>query len=326
MLLLSYLSIGSCSKVSSEASPPEVENHVTLLFSLSGIGDAGYNDLILAGVLKAERDMDISLHLLYPTSEEEAGEFISDWVDYGDSQERRSLLILASSDYEPLVEEYISDEVLQSRDVLLFESKNQELDVSKFLISMYGTSYLAGAITPLFGDSAAVMTANDYDSSINDAAQGFYDGFTYGGGGGYVQESLSDSWDGYAMSSEAYILAAELYKQASFIFPLAGGSNLGVFRYTRDYPDGIYTSGMDVVQAGYSSQVTFSVVKHIDILMEDYIQMWLSGTSLPRDKVYGMESGYIELSLSPSYQELCSQRYNIYMDQAILKEQEYEDL
>lgn len=325
MLLLLCLSIGSCSKENSEVATSEVENHVTVLFSLSGIGDAGYNDLILTGVLTSERDNDIELHLLYPSSEEEAGELISDWVDYGDSEGKKSLLILASSDYETLVEKYISDEVLESRDVLLFESRNEELNVSKFLISMYGTSYLAGAIAPVFGSNAAVITANDFDSTINDAEQGFSDGFIYGGGSEYVRESLSDSWDGYAMSSEAYVLAAELYKQASFVFPLAGGSNLGVFRYTRDYPDGIYTSGMDVDQAGYSTQVAFSVVKHIDILLEDYIEMWLCDTPLPRDKVYGMESGYIELALSTSYKELCSDRYEAYINQAILKEQEYED-
>ncbi|MFR9650101.1 MAG: BMP family ABC transporter substrate-binding protein [Rikenellaceae bacterium] len=323
-LLLLSLWIGGCSKDSLGVETPEVQNHVTILFSLSGVGDNGYNDLALTGVLTAQRDNDIELHLLYPTSQEEAGEFISDWVDYGSSEGKKSLLILASSDYETLVEEYIPDDVLESRDVLLFESKNQELNVSKFMISMYGTSYLAGAITPVFGENAAVITANDFDSTINDAAQGFYDGFIYGGGGGYVRESLSDSWDGYAMSSEAYILTAELSKQASFIFPLAGGSNLGVFRYTRDYPDGIYTSGVDVDQAGYSTQVAFSVMKHLDLLLEDYIDMWLNDITLPRDKVYGMESGYIELSLSPNYQELCSDRYNTYINQAILKEQEYE--
>lgn len=134
MLLLLCLSIGSCSKENSEVATSEVENHVTVLFSLSGIGDAGYNDLILTGVLTSERDNDIELHLLYPFSEEEAGELISDWVDYGDSEGKKSLLILASSDYETLVEKYISDEVLESRDVLLFESRNEELNVSKFLI------------------------------------------------------------------------------------------------------------------------------------------------------------------------------------------------
>ncbi len=324
LLLLSSLLIGSCSKESFEVDVPESQDHVTIIFSLSGIGDAGYNDLILTGALMAERENDINLHLLLPLSEEEAAEFISDWVDSGDSDDKRSLLILASSDYEAFVEEYISDEVLEQRDVLLFESRNRELSVSKFLISMYGTSYLAGAIAPLFGDNAAVITANDFDSTINDAAQGFSDGFIYGGGGDYIRESLSDSWDGYAMSSEAYVLASELYKQASFIFPLAGGSNLGVFRYTRDYPDGVYTSGMDVSQEGYSTQVAFSVVKHIDVLLQDYIEMWLEGTPLPRDMVYGMESGYIELSLSSSYEELCRARYDTYINQAILKEQEYE--
>ncbi len=323
-LLLFSIVISSCNKESLEVDTTDQQSHVTILFSLSGVGDAGYNDLILTGVLTAQRDNDIYLHMLFPTSEEQAGEFISDWVEYGSSEDKRSLLIAASSDYEGLIEEYISDSVLEQRDVLLFESRKEELNVSKFLISMYGTSYLAGAIAPIFGENAAVITANDFDSTINDAAQGFCDGFIDGSGSHYIRESLSDSWDGYAMSSEAYVLAAQLAEQVSFIFPLAGGSDLGIYRYTRDYPDGIYTSGMDTDQAGYSSQVAFSVVKHIDILVQDYIEMWLYGTPFPRDAIYGMESGYIELVLSPNYEELCRERCEEYTNQAILKEQEYE--
>lgn len=324
LLLLYCFSIGSCNDDSTDVKTSDIEKHITVIFSLSGIGDLGYNDLILKGILTAQKDNDIDLHLLFPLSTAEAEEYISDWVDYGVSDDRKSLLILASSDYEELTQKYISEEVIESRDVLLFESKNKELNASKLFISMYGTSYLAGAIAPIFGNNAAVVTANDFDSTINDAAQGFCDGFMSCGGVEYIRESLSDSWDGYSMSTESYVLASELFKQVSFIFPLAGGSNLGVYRYTRDFPEGIYTSGMDVDQSGYSTQVAFSLVKHIDVLLEDYIDIWLSDTSLPRDKVYGIESGYIELILSPTYSELCADRYDTYIKQAILKEQEYE--
>lgn len=324
LLLLCGLATTGCEKSDEIALPPTDVKHVTMLFSLSGVGDNGYNDLILKGALQAELEMAIELHLLFPTTEQEAGRYMSDWANSDSGDGAHSLLVLASSDYEAMVNEYISDDVLNEKDVLLFESRTERDNLSSFYISMYGTSYLAGTITPIFGSSAAVICANDYDTTINDAAKGFETGFVACGGSEVERKNLSDGVEGYAMATEAYILSADIYQRHPFIFPLAGGSNLGVFRYTREYPNGTYTAGLDVDQSGLSSQVAFSVVKHIDKLLYDYIEMWTEGEQLPNNSIYGIESEYIELVLSPYYEDVCSETYNNYINQAIEKESDYE--
>lgn len=304
---------------------PALEKNVYILFSPGGIGDSGYNDLILRGALQAQKENDFRLHVLSPNSVEEAEKMYSAWLQSEDDENPPTLFILAASEYEDIPAKYSSSEIGENKKVVLFETRTSQSEISTFSISMYGACYLSGAIAAIFGEQAAIICGNKNDKAVNVAVDGFYAGFMEAGGSEIIRENLSDTWEGYAMPELAYTRTAELSKQYSFIFPLAGGSNLGIFRYTREYSKGLYTAGMDVEQSRLSSQITFSVVKHIDKLLKEYVGFWLNDVALPDSAVYGLESGYIDVVLSSNYEDACCNRFNNYRNRAVMKEKEYEE-
>lgn len=316
------LTLCSCNK-EEVVSPPGKQVYV--LFSPSGIGDMGYNDLILRGVLQAGKENDFRLYILSPTSMDEAGRLFRDWVQSENGDRFSSLFILAGNEYEEFAKELLAGEMDENKKVILFETRTTDINASTFSISMYGACYLAGCVASIFGEKAAVLCGSKSDNTVDEAATGFDNGFTESGGTSPRREYLADNWEGYAMPNAAYIKSAGFAQQCPFIFPLAGGSNLGVYRYTREYPDGIYTAGMDVDQSRLSTQVAFSVVKHIDLLLQDYIAKWFDDESIPDHCVYGIESGYIDVVLSPDYERACNGILQNNRDKAIKKEGEHEE-
>lgn len=56
-----------------------------------------------------------------------------------------------------------------------------------------------------------------------------------------------------------------------------GGSNMGIYRYLREHPDGPWVAGMDVDQSPFSSKVIGSEVKHIDDLLVQIVRDWIKG-------------------------------------------------
>lgn len=119
-------------------------------------------------------------------------------------------------------------------DVLLFETNGTDLPIHTFLINMYGASYIAGSIASLFSYQAAVLAANAQDLSIQRSITGFSEGFIDNGGTSVSTCYISDNHEGYSMQARAYELTDSLTETHRFIYPIAGGSNQGVYRYSRE--------------------------------------------------------------------------------------------
>lgn len=304
--------------------PDYTKRRVTVLFSPGGVGDMAYNDQILRGVKRVRKDKDFKLLILSPSSVDEGERIFTDWLKK-DVGETKSLFVLAGNEYEQMAVRHLSTGNYTGKEVLLFETRTKDIPQAyTFSITMYGACYLAGGVATLFTDRAAVLCANSSDKPVAEGGEGFAKGFTENGGVEAPLFYLSDTWQGYAMPAEAYKKTAELSPQYRYIFPIAGGSNMGVYRYAREYPYGFYTAGMDVDQSHLSTQITCSVVKHIDRLIVDYLTQWLSGESLPKNKVYGMQSGYIDVELSTHYKEACQSKLDELRDKAIKREEENE--
>lgn len=58
---------------------------------------------------------------------------------------------------------------------------------------------------------------------------------------------------------------------------------------------------MDYDQSGLSRNIMGSVVKHIDVVVYDYMERWLADGELPKSRVYGLESGCVDWVLSPLF-------------------------
>jgi len=138
------------------------------------------------------------------------------------------------------------------------------------------------------------------------------------------------------MPDSAYRLASKMPK--CFVFPLAGGSNNGIYEYTRETPlTEILVAGMDVDCAAYSKRVPFSVIINIKAAVTRYLGNWLDGEALPDCATFTLADGMADIKMSDTFyssldvwedyyddENYWRQLYDEYKDEAIRKESEYE--
>lgn len=325
LLLLVMLLNSACSEEDDPVADA-MQPQIIFLFSPGGLGDMSYNDCILEGVQRFKLEQPLTdIYIYSPESMEEAERIFSDWLVRPESN-IPVLFVLATSDYEPIAEEYLKEHTLTAnKSILLFESRKRYSDpnIHTFQVSMYGASYLAGATAArCCGDKKAlVLLANDSDSPTGIARDGFIAGFQ----GDCDVEYLADDWTGYIQSFLTYQKMSDWSKQYGYIFPVAGGSNAGIYRYSRENEDSPFLAGMDIDQSCLSNKITGSVIKGIDRLIFEYLMEWSTTGTMPGAQLYGLESGYADWRLSPLYET----EYKGIMRQArqlaITKEQEYHE-
>lgn len=323
VLLFVAVVLASCSK-EDDLVPDAVTPQVIFLFSPGGLGDMSYNDCILEGLQQFKMEnIDIDTYLYSPRSLEEAERIFSDWL-VRPGNGIPVLFVLASNDYEPMAEKYLAESSLpDGKSILLFESDKQYADanIRTFQISTFGASYLAGSTATLCtgGRKALAVLANDSDHPISVTRDGFVEGF----GGECDVEYLAEDWTGYVQASLTYQKMSTWSKEYGFIFPVAGGSNAGIYRYSREYEDSPFLAGMDIDQSGFSNRITGSVIKHIDRLVYEYLTEWTQTGFMPEARLYGLESGYADWQLSPLFEHEYNDAVNGLRQQAINKEKKY---
>lgn len=325
-VLLVLVFSSSCSNENDEPQTPEITPQVIFLFSPGGLGDMSYNDCILEGVQRFKKENPhVDVFLYSPNLFEESERIFNDWLARPGSK-IPVLFVFASSDYDDLVTKATSGiSLAQNKKILVFESRKEfEASVSSFQISMYGASYLAGVTAASINDNnidkneALVVLANPTDSPISLAKDGFIAGY----GKECTVEYLADDWTGYVSASLAYKRMSEWAFHYDFIFPVAGGSNSGIYRYSREYTECPYLAGMDIDQSSLSNKITGCVVKHIDQLVYKYLNEWLNTGDIPMSIVFGLESGYIDWQLSPDFQSRFKDIVESHRQKAINKEKE----
>ena len=302
--------LGSCSSETSDEQVATPTPQIIVMYAPGGLGDQGYNDCILAGVqsFKKKHYREVELYQYSPGTLDEAERLLSDWLSLPESK-IPALFVVGSSDYEDLVSDVLAEKKLTSnKRLLLFESDNKDnLPITTFRLSMYGASYLAGATAAQLlenGKNALILLAHQGDRTIAKAGEGFRDGFKDSGVNGEAYtEYLAEDWSGYISAQLTYQRMSEWSKSYDFIFPVAGGSNQGVYRFTREYPDSPLTAGMDIDQSGLSRNITGSVIKHTDRVVYNYMDTWLTSGELPESAVFGLESGYTDWELSLRYSQ-----------------------
>lgn len=323
LFLLVMMLTSACSKEDDPVADA-MQPRIIFLFSPGGLGDMSYNDCILEGVQRFKLEQpETDIYIYSPESVEEAEKIFSDWLVRPESN-IPVLFVLATSDYEPVAEKYLKEHSLTAnKSILLFESRKRYSDpnIHTFQISMYGASYLAGATaTRCCGDKKALaLLANDSDSPIGIARDGFIAGFQ----GNCDVEYLADDWTGYIQSSLAYQKMSDWSKDYGYIFPVAGGSNSGIYRYSRENEDSPFLAGMDIDQSRLSDKITGSVIKEMDRLIFEYLTEWVTAGTMPEARLYGLESGYVDWKLSPLYEAEYEGIMEQTRQQAIIKEQAY---
>lgn len=197
--------------------------------------------------------------------------------------------------------------------------------MASFRINIYGAAYYIGKLVCRFAPSAVVLMANQYDPIIKEAELGFKSGFVSEEKKDYGHFHLSSKPNqGYNMPDSAYYLSYSLFQEYSFVWPLAGGSNMGLYKYTREYPKSIYTACVDTDMSAYSNRIVCSLVKRLDKLLEDYITKWHNGERLEGFTKFGFDSDYVNVDISASFKESLTELTEGLKEEAITKEKNYE--
>lgn len=303
------------------------KDEIVVIFTPNGLGDLGYNDLILSGMQSVYKEhLEVKMFLHAPYSMEEAGQIFKEW--FFDGSENRSLCVLAASEYEFFLKTFLEEqgEVPKNKEILLFESANRmELPVSTFEFNMYGASYLAGVYASYVTDGEClIVKGNSNDETLLANTAGFVEGCVDFGLKKPEIESLSEDYDGYSQPDEVYHKMYDWSKKYKFIFPLAGGSNMGIYKFLREYEDCIYSVGMDVDQSRLSDNVIGSVIKRIDKVVALNVENWIIGEAIPKKAVYGLNSGFVDWVVADGYKDLQNMNVSNLKDLAIKKEMEYE--
>lgn len=324
-VLITFLILASCDKeqlANTEASNQAYE--VELLFSPHGLGDGGYNDLALYGISQAQKDLGFEIEIHNPQSIQEGWQCFEEWQK--NSSEKKRLFIFCSNSYEELLRKASLPQDANST-ILMYETEENVPGVVSFNIEGYGAAYCIGCLASVVSERAAVMLANEYDKNIASIAQGFADGYQ-------SQHDMevpfyylaNESNEGYAAEEDAYKLVTQLYQDYDFIFPIAGKSNQGLYRFTREYGRGCYTAGIDGDMSAYSDALLCSLVRRMDKVLYDYVKMWMERPEeMPQYKHYLLSDGYSEIVISEDYEEFFDENVDsaTIVSTAITKEEEY---
>lgn len=274
---------------------------ITIIAPVHGLGDMGYNDNALSGIISfAESHSDsIQVNLISPLTDDMAQAAVKQWMEKISEASRKGqsrLLVLCSGSYSALVDQYQNLSLPQGQSVLLFESsrRNWPDNVAAFDIDNKEIHRVAGQTLTYHYDTCriAAVVAYQTDSSANAAIEHLRYGL--GPNGQVDVYSLSDTEMGYYMADSAYCLAWRLQetKKYDFTYPLCGGSALGLYRFGSNRTPPI---GMDVDCSMYCLSLRFSVIRKVDQALKYYLNGWWEDGALPESRHFGLESGYVEI-------------------------------
>lgn len=324
-MCLVLLTIVACSKDDDANDTPAYHEwasdlpSVTVIYSISGPGDNGYNDMVVSGITQFVDSTNVDIHTLKPKTMEEARMQFDTWLEASAKTKHKSLLVLAGSDYEDFAR--TCPPLDSMRTVLVAESDIEGLaeGVCTANIDRRGSMYIAGALCAR--TAAYILAATPNDAMIGQAVSAFRIGYERHSDGKPLApvSYLSDGWDGYTKPNESYAFASALldsllnvaFETGDFllarhiIVPLAGFSNTGIYFHAMQNNAGMTSCqavmGIDVNLSDRVDMSPFSVEIRLDKMLVDNVNRWLAGERLPSHRTYTMAEGYTDVVLNPNF-------------------------
>lgn len=343
LLFLMGLSIFSCTKEGGTiyVDDDATNDTVPVVYFLSkqeALGDLGYIDGIYRGTVRAatQGKMKLSLAELPKDSSEAESQFrfLLERLTK-ESQKRKTLLVIANNDMESMLHRCEADiRKANSVDILLAETNDTTLPLHSLRIQQYGAYYLAGKVASVgLGtiDSVLIVNANPHNSNIKEMREGFTQAITDTGKEdpkkniGIDNIYLSKDNEGFNMPDSAYRLSSKLLGKYNVVLPLCGETAQGFLRYSRIYlGDSFEIIGVDIDMQSYSAWVPFSVMKHIDNAVAQWVLQWREGIQTAHHQSFGLSSEYTEIvcsDLEPNLPNVVKEYYQL----SIEKEKAYEN-
>ncbi len=337
-LMIGALLLFSCQKegktVYVTADGDDAARDMVFFVSKKGqLGDLGYVDALYRGVVKGALSCDLMVSLVELASDTSKTVTTLDYMlDYMQKEkaDRRAVVVIANDNLEGLLHRY--EQVLTKApnvDFLLCESRDTTLPIYTVRIPQYGVWYQAGMLASKGlpeVDSVLIVNANAAEEELRDMSGGFCDAVRQSGSGIYVENTwLKESSGGYDLAAETYRQSYDIDSIYNMVVPLCGGSAQGFFRYNRENPESFYTLGVDTDMQFYSQRVPFSVVKHLEQIMQNWIYDWWNGKeTMALHQEFGLEKGGTEIVIADSYEDLLGPLAAKYYELAVQKEREYE--
>lgn len=293
---------------------PVKYNEVRVLFSYDGFCGVGYNDIILKAIDQCANTYGFEYSFFVPENLESGMEDYRTWLNAkkGDNV-GKSLYIFASNIYEDLLEKESHPDPQSGKEILLFESEKELPYAYTFTMSYYGASYcIARYYQTSIHQSCcfAIIAANEHMDGLTDVENGYRDAIEdfkaenpgleetstivkyYLGNAPGEGFNRQDSAFGLCMMIDQEIPDEE--KEFMLVYvPFAGASNLGVYRYANIHWE--YVVGVDINGESTSYMVTLSMIKRMDLALQDFFEPWMANKEIPRNVYYTLESGRIEV-------------------------------
>lgn len=319
---------------------------VIVLFSPEGFYNLGYNERFLAGVEKASSKYALSYSFHIPDSVHLGGDIYKEWLDKDlDSETKKSLFIFSSNVYEDLFTELGAPAKKSDKEVLIFDIPHEVPNAYSIHVATYGAAYYAAKdlceeleILSFFYPDFIFhyFLANKYDMELKRTCDGFMDGvnafqaaegITISHDISYISSVYDDidtknRYLGYKNEDSAYmsaLLKCSINSESfNFLIPIAGASNMGIYRYVSMNALSTMTIGMYVE----NSRQRHSVVKCMDVVLDDFFKLWVSEEKIPEYRQYSLGSEGVKISLSAMNGYTNVLREDLFQE-AIIKEKEY---
>lgn len=281
---------------------------VIVIYGPNSLGDRSYCDLIYTGVERAAQRYGLRTLQFSPESDEEGLAYLETIISEMEmaSDTVRRLLITPGVGFDSYIR--ANSHRLESNpcaDLLYMETATPlEGKGSTLYLTYYGAMYMGGCMIHYTAENlVSLVLANPYTLTVREAGEGFLAGFNdsqkpdslalhvrYLSQEPATGFTLSDTAAMRIIGEESTWLSAE---PTDFtMLPICGGSMHSLIRSIRGtqlFANNQYI-GIDGNMNADTYFCPFSIVKHIDRVMEDYIAMWLNGR-MPKHQTLGLADG-----------------------------------
>ena len=285
--------LACCAACSGTADPGPFQLTVFYPAESEGLGDRSFADMVFAGVVAASQNHDFHTADIFPGGTVPASSLFKEHMK--ESPDLEELVITGGFDYANLVQESNCD--FGGRQLLHLDSLLPDCpDLRSVRFRTFAPSFQAGVAAMDVSQSgkAAVLAGAPGIPSVEEFIEGFVCGVVHAGGEVTEIRYIADCSQGFLMAEQAMECADQMYGDADVIFPVAGGSALGVFESAKQGAQR-YAIGIDSDQWYLGPGVILgSVVKHLDFETSETLASFAAGTFQPGAVSLGLEENRTE--------------------------------
>ena len=290
---------------------PSTAPLVTVIYGPNSLGDRSYCDKIYRGVEASASKHGIRTLHLVPENMEQGLTYLEMMFQQMESAQDsvRRLFIATSPVYDDFIRKNNSRlENNPYADLLYLETTTPlEGKGSTLYIDYYGAMYMAGCFSKysINFDLLLLVLANPYTQSVVEAGEGFVDGYN---------DTTDSKWEKTLkikyLSNEpgggfqlADTTALRIYQEAAdgenevCVVPVCGGAMNAFYRILPLLSHYICIDDYISLNGPFNYG---NVIKHIDWVLDDYIEKWLNAT-MPKHQTFGLADGGTEFNFGDDF-------------------------